>query len=149
MQPPSSGRLGLPLWLFTIATTISLTGGFAQRMAVGWSAWEMTHMTGWVAAVALADLLPTVVVSAPAGALVDRFRPARSFWASQIASASQAAALCVIGASGHLSIMALIACAGFLGVCNAFTLPARFAYMTELTPDDCYRRAMALFFAGR
>jgi len=66
--------LGRPVWLFSAATTVALTGTFIQKVAVGWSVREATHATTWLAAASLADLLPTLVVSIPAGALVDRFQ---------------------------------------------------------------------------
>jgi hypothetical protein len=42
----------------------------------------------------------------------------------------------------------LFACAIFLRTCNAFTLPARLAYMTQLTLRDCYTRAVVLYSLG-
>lgn len=140
--------LGRSLWIFSAATTLSLTGTFIQKVAVGWSVWEATHATTWLAAASLADLLPTLIVSVPAGALVDRFRPATTFWVSQVASCLQALVLCVLAMSGHLTIVSLFACAVFLGTCNAFTLPARLAYMTQLTPRECYTRAVVLYSLG-
>lgn len=155
LRPPRA-RLGRQLWIFSAATTLSLTGTFIQKIAVGWSIWEATHTTTWLATAALADLLPTLLVSVPAGALVDRFPPATIFWASQVASCLQAVLLCALAASGHLTVVGLLACAIFLGSCNAFTLPARLAAMTQLTTRDCYSRAVVLyslagnaaFFAG-
>jgi MFS family permease len=155
LRPPRT-PLGRPLWIFSAATALSLTGTFIQKIAVGWSVWEGTHATTWLAAASLADLLPTLLASVPAGALVDRLRPATTFWLSQVASCLQAVLLCALAASGHLTVAALLACAVFLGMCNAFTFPARLAYMTELTTRDCYPRAVVLyslsgnaaFFAG-
>jgi hypothetical protein len=76
---PPHVPLGRPLWIFSAATTICLTGGFIQEIAVGWSVWAAIHSTAWLAAAVLADLLPTLIVSVPAGALIDRFRPATIF----------------------------------------------------------------------
>jgi MFS family permease len=141
-------RLGAPLWIFSIASTLSITGGVIQRVAVGWSVWEATHNTAWVAAAALADLLPTLIVSIPAGALVDRFQPARTFWLSQIAAAAQAAVLWMLAVTHQLNIAWLLACTVYLGVCNAFTVPGRLAYMTQLTPRECFPRAVVLYSLG-
>ncbi len=131
---PPHVPLGRRLWIFSAATTISLTGGFIQEIAIGWSVWEATHSTIWLAAAVFAELLPTLIVSVPAGALIDRFRPATIFWLSQVASCLQALVLCAMAALGELTVGGLLACAVFLGTCNAFTLPARLAYMTALTP---------------
>jgi MFS family permease len=140
--------LGRPLWIFSAATTISLTGGFIQEIAVGWSIWEATHSTAWLAAAVLADLLPTLIVSVPAGALIDRFQPATIFWLSQVASCLQALVLCALAALGELTVGGLLACAAFLGTCNAFTLPARLAYMTALIPREGFSRAVVLYSLG-
>jgi MFS family permease len=148
MHRPIPARLGLPLLSFVAATTLSLAGSFIQKIAIGWSTWEMTHSTFWVAAAALADLLPTLIVSIPAGVLVDRFSPATTFWVSLIASALEAVALFVLAASGNLTLGGLFACAIFLGACNAFTWPARRAYMMQLAPRGSYARVVALFSVG-
>ena len=36
----------------------------------------------------------------------------------------------------------------FLGTCNAFTLPARLAYMAALTPREGFSRAVVLYSLG-
>ena len=144
MHPPVPTKLGLPLWAFICGTTLSFTGAFIQKIAVGWLVWEETHATFWVAAVALADLLPTLFMSIPAGAIVDRFHPAKTFWVSQIAAALQAVALCALAATGHLNIGVLIACVIFLGACFAFSWPSRVAYLMQLTPPGSYQRVVAL-----
>jgi MFS family permease len=89
-----------------------------------------------------------LIMSVPAGALVDRFRPATTFWLSQVAACLQAFVLCALAVSGHLTIGRLLACATFLGICNAFTVPARLAYMTQLTPRECFPRAVVLYSLG-
>lgn len=143
-----SPRLGAPLWIFSAATALSIAGTVVQKITVGWSVWEATHATTWLAAAALADLLPTLIMSVPAGALVDRFRPAMTFWLSQVAACLQAVVLCALAVSGHLTIGRLLACSIFLGTCNAFTVPARLAYMTQLTPRECFPQAVVLYSLG-
>lgn len=141
-------RLGAPLWIFSAATALSITGTVIQKVAVGWSVWEATQTTTWLAAAAAADLLPTLILSIPAGALVDRFRPATTFWIGQAASCLQAVTLCILAASNHLTIGRLLACAVFIGICNAFTVPSRLAYMAQLTSPACFPRAVVLYSLG-
>jgi MFS family permease len=144
MHSPVRAKLGLPLWAFIIATTSSFTGAYVQKIAIGWSVWEMTHATFWVAAVAMADLLPTLVISIPAGAIVDRFDPAKTFWVCQAAVTLQAIALCALAASGHLDLGLLFACVIFLGASFAFSWPSRVAYLMQLTPSGSFKRVVAL-----
>ena len=147
-MPGPQARLGAPLWIFSAATALSITGTVIQKVAVGWSVWEATHTTTWLAAAAAADLLPTLILSIPAGALVDRLRPATTFWVSQAASCLQAVILSVLAASHLLTIDRLLACAIFIGICNAFTVPSRLAYMAQLTSPVCFSRAVVLYSIG-
>jgi MFS family permease len=148
MPAATPARLGASLWIFSAATALSITGTVIQKVAIGWSVWEATRTTTWLAAATAADLLPTLILSIPAGALVDRFRPATTFWISQVASCLQALTLCVLAASHHLTIGRLLLCAIFIGICNAFTVPSRLAYMTQLTPSECFPRAVVLYSLG-
>ena len=40
--------------------TVSLVGMWAQRIAIGWLAWELTGSNFWLGAIAFADLFPTI-----------------------------------------------------------------------------------------
>lgn len=145
---PQRTPLGTQLWIFIAATMLSMTGNFIQKIAVGWSVWEATHATTWLATVALADLLPTLIVSIPAGALIDRFTPRLIFCISQAGSFLICSALAVMAATGSLTVGKLVVCVALLGACDGFTWPARFAYMALLTPRDGYARAVVLFSLG-
>jgi MFS family permease len=136
--------LGWPIWAVTIAITISLIGLYIQRIAVAWSIWESTNSTIWLAVVALADLVPTLILSGPAGVFIDRLGPAKTYWASQVASFAYGFALFGLSATNKLEPAALVACVTFLGACNAFSLPARFSFITLLTPPYRYAHAVAL-----
>lgn len=67
----------------TIGYGPALTGLWAQRVAVGWLAWNLTHSPTWLGLIAAADLVPTIVLSPIAGALVDRLHPLRMTIVSQ------------------------------------------------------------------
>lgn len=65
-----------------------------------------------------------------------------------MASCLQALTLCGLAASHHLTIGRLLLCAIFIGICNAFTVPSRLAYMTQLTPSEYFPRAVVLYSLG-
>jgi MFS family permease len=137
--------LGRPLWIFSAATTISLTGGFIQEIAVGLGSDPLDRLAG--GGRARGPAADTDRQRASRGA--DRSFPAgNDFWASQVASCLQALVLCALAALGELTVGGLLACAVFLGTCNAFTLPARLAYMTALTPREGFGRAVVLYSLG-
>ena len=58
--------------IYVTGNSISLTGTWLQRLAVGWLAWQLSHSGAWLGLVSFADLFPTVVLSPWAGALADR-----------------------------------------------------------------------------
>jgi MFS family permease len=142
---PQLAPLSKPFWIFITATMLSMTGNFIQKIALAWSVWEATHATSWLAIFAVADLLPTLIVSIPAGALIDRFRPATTFWVSLSVSSLLSFILAALAFLGELTIGRLLACVILLGTCDGFSWPARLAYMAQLTPREGYARAVVLF----
>ena len=51
---------------------IALIGMWAQRIAVAWLTWELTHSATWLGLMAFADLFPTIVLTPFAGVIADR-----------------------------------------------------------------------------
>lgn len=58
--------------LFTLGNLMSNIGLWAQRVALGWLTWELTHSTAWLGAIAVAESVPTFVLGLVAGSIVDR-----------------------------------------------------------------------------
>lgn len=98
---------------------------WAQRVGVGWLAWELTHSPTWLGLLSAADLLPAVVLSPIAGALVDRVHPLRMTKGSQVLLVFHALALWGLTAFGIIDIYSLFALAVLLGLNNPFTTSAR------------------------
>ena len=61
----------------------ALVGLWAQRIGVGWLAWNLTHSPTWLGLIAAADLVPTIILSPIAGAIIDRVHPLRMTLISQ------------------------------------------------------------------
>lgn len=113
---------------YAISTTgyaPALTGLWAQRVGVGWLAWSLTHSPIWLGLIAAADLVPTIVISPIAGAIVDRVHPLRMTIISQAMMVIQSAALWILTALGIIDIWTLFALALFLGMNNPFSTAAR------------------------
>src|ERR687884_2226871 len=76
-QPTSEGRLGLLrrersfLRLF-LATIGSGAGTWLALVALEVDVWQRTHSSGWIAALLIADLLPTFAIGILVGPLIDR-----------------------------------------------------------------------------
>ena len=98
---------------------------WAQRVGVGWLAWNLTHSPSWLGLIAAADLLPAIGLSPIAGAVVDRVHPLRMTTTSQVVMVLHSAALWILTAFGAIDIVTLFALALLLGCNNPFSSSAR------------------------
>ena len=71
---------------FTIGNVPSLLGQWAQRTALAWLMWRMTHSGTWIGALAFVELAPMVLLSPLTGVLADRWRYLRVMRAVQLLS---------------------------------------------------------------
>ncbi len=115
---------------------ISLFGMWAQRIAVGWLAWELTRSELWLGLIAFADLFPTVLITPLAGAIADR---TNRLWMSRISiflAGCQAFILAWMAFNGHLKepddVWWLFWLSLFLGVVMAFATAARLSMVPLL-----------------
>ena len=69
---------------FTIGNVPSLLGQWAQRTALAWLMWRMTHSGTWIGALAFVELAPMVLLSPLTGVLADRWRYLRVMRAVQL-----------------------------------------------------------------
>jgi MFS family permease len=118
--------------LFWTGQTLSLVGTWMQTMAQGWLALQLTDDAFLVGLVASAGALPILLLSFPAGVLVERMDRLRVVRAMQSLMLLEAAALWLLTWTGHVTIGALLALAFANGVFAAFEIPARQALMAEL-----------------
>jgi MFS family permease len=123
--------------------SVSLFGMWAQRIAVGWLAWEMTHSTIWLGLIAFADLFPTVVVTPFAGVIADRSDRRRMAIISQALSGLQAFALAILTFTGLIEIWSLFFLTLFLGVTMAFATAARLSIVPNLLDAKYIPSALA------
>ena len=76
---------------FRSAIVLSHNGTWAQRAAVLWLTWEMTGSGFWLGLMAVADLLPVVVIGPVAGAIADRVNILTMIKITQVLAAIQSA----------------------------------------------------------
>jgi len=136
--------LGWRVWVVSIAITISLIGMYVQRIAVSWYIWESTNSTIWLAALAIADLLPTLVLGIPAGVLIDRVKPTTTVWASHVASSLQGLMLFVVSADRSFGPPVCSLLRGISWRVQCLLPAVQISYIALLTPRCCYARAVAL-----
>jgi len=112
--------------------SIALIGMWAQKIAIGWLTWELTHSNFWVGAIAFADLFPTVVITPIAGVIADRVDRLRMSRLCQTLAGIHALVLSLLTFSGLIEIWSLFALALILGVILAFATAARLALVPNL-----------------
>lgn len=121
---PPSGRVP-DFVVFSVGQGVSSVGTWAQKTAVGWLAWQLTHSPAWIGTVALADVVALLWVAPLSGAIVDRHNPYLVLQRTQWLLMLQAALLAVGAFSGILSIWALFAFALAESTLQGISQPVR------------------------
>ena len=134
--------------LFWFGQTLSLVGTWMQSMAQGWLALELSNSAFLVALVASAQSFPILLLSMPAGVIVDRTDKLRLVKIAQALLALEAATLWWFTWSGHMTIGWLLALATASGIFNAFEIPARQSLVIELVGREDLPGAIALNSSG-
>ena len=134
--------------LFWFGQTLSLIGTWMQSMAQGWLALELSNSAFLVALVASAQSFPVLLLSMPAGVVVDRSDKLKIVKLAQTLLAVEAAALWWFTWSGHITIGWLLTLATANGVFAAFEIPARQSLVIELVGREDLPGAIALNSSG-
>ncbi len=130
--------------VYTAGNSVSLIGTWMQRFSVGWLAWELSHSPTWLGIVAVADLMPTLVLSPLAGLLADRLDRLRLIWVTQVLAMAQAGLLALLTYGGIITIEILLVLTLVLGAINAINQPARLALIPNLVDRASLPAAVAV-----
>ncbi len=112
--------------------SIALVGMWAQRIAIGWLAWELTRSNLWLGAIAFADLFPTIVITPIAGVIADRVNRLNMSRLCQTLAGIHAFILSALTFAGVIDIWLLFWLTMILGVVLAFGTAARLAMVPNL-----------------
>lgn len=115
-----------------------------QQVAQAWLLYRLTHSPFLLGLLGFCGQIPIFILGLWGGAMADRL-PKRSIilW-TQILSMIQAATLAFLVMSGRLQVWMLFALSFFLGLVNAFDMPARQSYLVELSSKEDMPNAIAL-----
>ncbi len=115
-----------------------------QRVGVGWLAWDLTHSTAWLGAVAAADLGPMIFLAAFAGAITDRHNPLQQIRIAQITLFLQAVTLAVLQLMGVLTIEILVGLSLWSGCVYPFHQTARHSVVASVVSREEFAPAIGL-----
>ncbi|HEU0072022.1 MAG TPA: MFS transporter [Alphaproteobacteria bacterium] len=121
--------------IFAVSHVPGLIGMWAQRVAIGWVAWELTKSPAWLGVIAMADLLPAIFLAPISGAVADRMNVAKMMVFTQIFTVTHASLLWLLTLFGLMDIWLLFGLALLLGVNNPFSTAARHNLVPLLVPQ--------------
>jgi len=121
--------------LYFTGQSISLIGTWMQKTAVSWVIYSQTHSKFMLGLTLFASMFPSFVFSFLGGVASDRYNRYKLLLATQVASMIQAVLLTILIYFKHYSVWEIIALSAFLGVINAFDVPARQSLVYEMVDD--------------
>ncbi|MDE0800040.1 MAG: MFS transporter [Rhodospirillaceae bacterium] len=130
--------------LYTAGNTLSLTGMWVQRLAVGWLMWELTESGAWLGAIAIAEFLPIIILTPLGGVVADRFDRLRVSMIAQGFACVQATALWLLTLTGHISPEMLVVLMSIGGITNAMNQAARVTLVVNMVPREVMSTAIAI-----
>src|SRR5437867_3239456 len=130
--------------LFFLGQGVSLIGTWMQNVAQGWLVLELTNSPFYVGLVSALGSLGVLVLTIYAGIVADRVNKHRLVILTQALSMLPAFALAVLVQTRSVTVWHVAGLAGFLGLVNAFDVPARQAFIVELVGKKDLMNAIAL-----
>ena len=129
---------------YAVGNVVSLVGFWMQKVGVGWLTWQLTESGAWLGMMAFADMFPVVVFAPIAGTIADRWDVMRVIKLAQWLSMIQALVLCVLTATGLITIEVLLGLTAVMGFFSAFHQPARLAIIPALVEREHLSAAVAI-----
>jgi len=130
--------------IYTAGNFVSLVGTWIQRLAQGWLVWELTGSGTWLGAIAVAEFLPTIIVTPITGALADRFDRRLLAVIGQALACLQAVTLCTVTALGWATPELIFVLAMIGGVIYPLVQTARLTLIPSLLDKQDYTSAIAI-----
>src|SRR5262249_42957309 len=118
--------------LFFLGQTISLIGTWMQQVAMSWLVLLLTESSWWLGLVGFSSQIPSFVLAPLAGVVVDHANRHRLVITTQTVAMLQAFALAALTLTGMVQVWHVIALSVVVGVVNAFDMPGRQAFLTEM-----------------
>jgi len=121
--------------LFFGGQTISLTGTWMQRIAMGWLVYRLTDSAFLLGVVGFAGQIPGFLVGPFAGVVADRVNRHRMLITTQVLAMIQATILAALVLTGAVEVWHLVALSVFLGFIMGFEIPARQSFLVQMVEN--------------
>ncbi|MDR6546743.1 MFS family permease [Chryseobacterium rhizosphaerae] len=122
--------------LYFFGRSVSQLGTWMQRTAVVWVVYSMTQSAFMLGLTIFAEQFPSFLFSALGGVAADRYNRYKIIQIAQILSLIQASLLAFLVMTGHQNIWSFLILSAFLGIINAYDIPARQSMINEVITND-------------
>lgn len=130
--------------LFFTGQFISLVGTWMQVVTQGWLVLELSNSPFQVGLVTALEALPILLLTLYGGVLADRVDKRRALMYLQAGMLIESLVLTLLTATGHVTVGWIMVLAPILGICTAFEVPIRQAFMMEMVGREDLVNAIAL-----
>ena len=130
--------------LFFGGQLISLVGTWMQIVAQSWLVYRLTGSSLLLGTVGFFGQFPVFILASLGGTLADRVDRRRVVVATQTASMILAFVLAGLTLSGHIRVWHIFVLSALLGSVNAFDIPARQAFLSDMVGREDLMNAIAL-----
>ncbi len=121
--------------LFFSGQCLSLIGTWMTIIATSWLVYRLTDSVFLLGIVNFSGRIPSLFLAPFAGALADRWNRQKLLVVTQICSMLQSFALAVLALTGTINIWHIIFLNVFQGIINAFDMPTRQAFVTDMVEN--------------
>jgi MFS family permease len=121
--------------LFFGGQSVSLVGTWMTRLATSWLVYRLTGSAYLLGLVSFAGQVPTFLLGPFAGVWVDRLDRRQVLIITQVLSMIQSFWLAGLVLWGHITFREILWLSIFQGVVNAFDMPARQAFLTQMVDN--------------
>jgi MFS family permease len=130
--------------LFFVGQLVSLTGTWMQNTAQGWLVYQLTGSKVLLGTVAAVGSLPMLLFSVWGGSVADRHPKRTVVFCTQTGMMLFAFAYAILVGSGRIQPWQILILAALGGAAMAFDMPARQAFMVEMTSREDLMNAVSL-----
>src|SRR5215208_634849 len=119
--------------LFWLGQLLSRIGTWMQSVGQAWLVLELTNSPFRLGLISTLQFGPVLLFAFLGGVISDRMPKRRIILITQVAMMLQAFALAALVATGHAQYWHVAVLAAVYGIANSIDMPARQAYVVELT----------------
>lgn len=130
--------------IFWATQLFSLTGTWLQSLAQSWLVLTLTDSPLLLGITGMLQFGPTLVLGIPAGVIVDRYPKRRLLMVTQGTIGVITSVLAILVATNRVELWQIWTAALLFGIVNAFDMPARQAFVTDMVGVDDTLNAVAL-----